>query len=52
MWPDLGHYAFTVLSAYGVTAVLVGGLVAASLARAARVKRALAAAEEARTVRR
>ena len=43
--PDLGKYAVEVLSAYGVTLALVGGLVWASLARAARVRRRLAEAE-------
>ena len=52
MWPELGRYAFAVLSAYGVTALLLGGIVAASLARARRVKQALAAAEAARGARR
>lgn len=45
MMPDLGKYAVTVLAAYGATAVLVGGLVAVSLRRAARVRRALERAE-------
>lgn len=45
MWPDLGRYAFTVLSAYAVSFALVGGLIAVSVLRAARVRRALAEAE-------
>jgi heme exporter protein D len=48
MLPDLGRYAFAVLSAYGATFVLIGGLVAVTLLRGARIKRALAAAERAR----
>jgi heme exporter protein D len=51
MWPELGRYAFTVLSAYGVSFALIGGLVAATLLRAARVKRALAEAEAGRSRR-
>lgn len=43
--PDLGAYAFEVLAAYGVTLVLLGGLTAASLIRAARVRRLLAETE-------
>jgi heme exporter protein D len=45
MWPELGRYAFAVLSAYAVTFGLVGALLATTFARAARVKRALADAE-------
>jgi heme exporter protein D len=45
MWPELGRYAFTVLSAYGVTFALMGGLIAVTLWRASRMKRALAEAE-------
>lgn len=43
--PELGRYAVEVLTAYGVTALLLGGLVALSLARAARVRRHLEEAE-------
>ena len=39
--PELGDYAVEVLSAYAVTAVLLGGLVWLSLARAARLRRRL-----------
>ncbi|MEZ5888333.1 MAG: heme exporter protein CcmD [Paracoccaceae bacterium] len=46
MMPDLGKYALTVLSAYGVTLALVLALVAYVLIRAGRVKRALAEVEE------
>ncbi len=42
---SLGKYAGTVLSAYGVTLVLLLGLVALSLWQSARVRRALAAQE-------
>lgn len=46
--PDLGPYAGTVLGAYAVTLALLAVLVGLSLWRAARVARALAAAEAAR----
>ena len=39
--PDLGRYAAEVLLAYGVSIVLIGGLVAASVIGAARAKRRL-----------
>lgn len=39
---DLGKYAFAVLASYGVTIVLLAGLVALTLWRGARVRRALA----------
>ncbi|MEO0676598.1 MAG: heme exporter protein CcmD [Pseudomonadota bacterium] len=42
---DLGQYAFEVLTAYGVTFALLGGLVALTSLRARRVKRALEQAE-------
>lgn len=45
MIPDLGSYAGTVLSAYGATILLLGGLVLMSWRRSARVKRALADVE-------
>lgn len=45
MMPDLGKYTATVLSAYGVSLVLVAGLIAVSLWRSARVRKALAAQE-------
>lgn len=38
MIPDLGKYAGTVLSAYGVTIFLLVALVAASLRRGRRVR--------------
>lgn len=41
MMPDLGKYAGAVLSAYGASVVLIIGLVALSLWRSARVRRAL-----------
>jgi heme exporter protein D len=43
--PDLGKYALEVGLAYGLSAVLIAGLVAASLIRAGRVRRALDRAE-------
>jgi heme exporter protein D len=45
MWPELGRYAFAVLSSYAVTFALLGGLIAMTLHRAARVKRTLAEVE-------
>ncbi|WP_149142441.1 heme exporter protein CcmD [Gemmobacter caeruleus] len=45
MMPELGKYAFAVLSSYAVSLGLIGGLVALSVWRYARVKRALTAAE-------
>jgi heme exporter protein D len=43
--PDLGKYAAEVLSAYGVSALLIAGLVGLSFLRSARVRRALDEAE-------
>lgn len=43
---ELGKYAGTVLAAYGVTILLVLGLVALTLTKGARVKRALEAQEK------
>ena len=43
--PDLGKYAGAVLGSYALTALLLAGLVALSLWRSARVKRALAEVE-------
>ncbi|KFI32124.1 hemagglutination activity protein [Haematobacter massiliensis] len=48
MMPDLGKYAVSVLSAYGVTFLLLAGTVALTLLRGARVKRRLEEAEERR----
>lgn len=45
MMPDLGTYGVWVLSAYGAALGLLGGLVAVSAWRGARVKRQLAEAE-------
>ncbi len=42
---DLGDYAGTVLAAYAVSLGLIGALVALTLIRGARVRRALAEAE-------
>ena len=44
--PDLGKYAVEVLSAYGVSIALLIVIVLLSAARAARVGRQLAEAEE------
>ncbi|ROU02362.1 heme exporter protein CcmD [Histidinibacterium lentulum] len=41
MMPDLGAYAVEVVSAYAVSLLLLGGLVALSLARWRKVKRQL-----------
>ena len=43
--PDLGKYAVEVLSAYGVSILLLAGIVALSWARARKVRRALEEAE-------
>jgi heme exporter protein D len=43
--PDLGKYAVDVLSAYGLSLLLIAGLVAWSFLRSARVRRALDEAE-------
>lgn len=45
MMPDLGKYAFAVLASYGVSLVLVAGIVVLSLWQGARMKRALAEVE-------
>ena len=49
MMPELGRYAFEVLAAYGVTLALLGGITAASLVRAARVRRTLTETEARRS---
>ena len=46
--PDLGKYGTEVLSAYGVTIVLLLGLVWATWTRSRRVRRELEQAEERR----
>jgi len=46
MMPDLGRYAIEVLTAYGVSIVLLAGIVILSVARARRVRRELDEAEE------
>ena len=43
---DLGKYAFDVWLAYGVSAALVGGIVAQTLIRSRAVKRRLGEEEE------
>jgi heme exporter protein D len=45
MMPDLGKYAVEVLSAYGVSILLLAGIVALSVARARKVRRELDEAE-------
>ncbi|MGL5008422.1 MAG: heme exporter protein CcmD [Paracoccaceae bacterium] len=45
MLPDLGKYAVPVLGSYAATVLLVAALIALSLWRGAKVRRALAAAE-------
>ena len=49
MMPELGKYAATVLSSYGISILLLVALTALSLRRAARVRRELAAVEARRT---
>ena len=46
--PDLGKYAAAVLSAYGVSLLLLAGIVAISVLRARAVRRQLDRAEERR----
>jgi heme exporter protein D len=46
MMPELGKYAVEVLSSYGVSLALLGGLGALSVVRAGRVRRQLAALEQ------
>ena len=45
MMPDLGKYAATVLSAYGISLALLAGIVVLSLWQSRRMKRRLDAAE-------
>ncbi len=45
MMPDLGKYAVTVLSAYGVSLLLIALIIVQSLLRARRVRRELEQAE-------
>ncbi len=45
MMPDLGKYAFAVLSSYGLTIALFALVVAGSLWQSQRVKRQLAEVE-------
>ncbi|NIZ13898.1 heme exporter protein CcmD [Phaeobacter sp. HF9A] len=44
--PDLGKYADTVLSAYGLSALLLLGLLVMTLRRGAKVRAELAAVEQ------
>ncbi len=46
--PDLGQYAAAVLSAYGISLLLLAGLVAVSFWRARNIKVQLARAEQGR----
>ncbi len=48
MMPDLGKYETVILSAYGATLLLIGGLILASWLRARRVQRDLSRMEERR----
>ncbi|MCK0166131.1 heme exporter protein CcmD [Jannaschia sp. S6380] len=43
---DLGRYAFDILLAYGLSALLIGGLVVQSVLAGKAAKRALEEAEE------
>ncbi len=43
--PDLGKYAATILSAYGITIALLAGIILSSLLRARQTKRQLAKLE-------
>lgn len=44
--PDLGKYALEVLLSYGITLVLLSGLLALSLRTSARARKRLAEAEK------
>jgi len=46
MMPELGKYTVTILGAWGATLLLLAVLVAMTLIRGVRVKRALRAQEE------
>ncbi|MDF0602498.1 heme exporter protein CcmD [Psychromarinibacter sp. C21-152] len=48
MMPDLGKYAGTVLSAYGISLALLLGIVVLSVVQARRMRRRLDAAENRR----
>lgn len=45
MMPELGKYAGAVMGAYGVSILLIAGLVVLSLWKSARTRRALEAVE-------
>lgn len=47
--PDLGKYAYTVLSAYGVSLAMLLGLIGLTLRRSRKVRRALEAQEQRKT---
>jgi heme exporter protein D len=44
--PDLGAYTFAVLSSYGATILLVGGLIALTIRQRTRILRRLAEVED------
>ncbi len=46
MMPDMGKYAFTVYGAYAATIVLLAGLIALTIWKGAKVRRALEAQEK------
>ena len=52
MMPELGKHTATVLVAYGVTLLLLAGIVALTLWRGARVRRALEEVEQELEVKR
>jgi len=45
MMPDLGKYAATVLSAYGISLVLIAGVIVLSMVQSRRAKHKLKDAE-------
>jgi heme exporter protein D len=45
MWPDLGKYAVEVLSAYAVSLLLLGAIIALTLRRGRRARATLQAVE-------
>lgn len=46
MMPDLGKYAFAVLSSYGVTILLLGGLIGLTIQRGLKVRKRLEEIEQ------
>ena len=51
MIPDLGKYAFAVLASYGVTLVLLGGLVLMTVLRGRKVRHRLEETEQRQRLR-